>query len=117
LSFAAGAAACDALLARSPAPTAVFCLSEQAACGLLARARAKDIAVPGKLSIVALADHANQPESCIGITTVALPLDEMASTAAQESARQIRAGIPAEAQKILLGVKFFERESCGPAKR
>lgn len=117
LSFAAGSAACDALLARNPAPTAAFCLSEQSACGLLARARAKDVAVPGKLSIVALADHANAPASCIGITTVALPLDEMATTAAQEAARQIRVGIPAEAQKILLGVNFYERESCGPVKK
>jgi DNA-binding LacI/PurR family transcriptional regulator len=117
LSFTAGAAACDALLSRSPAPTAAFCLSEQAACGVLARAHAKGVAVPGKLSVIAFADHHEVPPACIAITTVALPVEEMAATATQEAARQIRAGIPFDAQKFLLSVKLHERDTCGPAKK
>jgi LacI family repressor for deo operon, udp, cdd, tsx, nupC, and nupG len=117
LSFNAGIAALDSLLSRSPAPTAAFCLSEQSACGVLAGAHTKGISVPGQLSVIALADHTQSPPSCIGITTVALPVEEMAATAAQEAARQIRAGIPFDAQRILLPVKFCERETCSPAKK
>lgn len=116
LCFESGASALDALVARTPAPTAVFCLSEQSACGLLARARSKGVSVPGQLSVVALADHCSLPASCIGITTVALPLDEMAVTAAEEALRQIRFSIPAQSLRIILPVKFHERESCAPPK-
>lgn len=117
LSFCAGMSAMDTLASRSPAPTAAFCLSEQAACGLVAGAMARGLVVPRDLSVVALADHLEAPASCMAITTVALPLDEMATTAVQEAARQIRAGVPLEAQKIVLAVKLFERDSCAPAKR
>ncbi len=109
LSFAAGVAAFDSLLARTPAPTAVFALSEATACGILARVHAKGIA--SKLSVLALTDHAGEIPSCIPITAIVLPVDEMATTAAQEADRQIRAGIRAEAQKIILGVKMREQQT------
>ena len=109
LSFAAGVAAFDSLLARTPAPTAVFALSEAAACGLAARVHTKGLA--SKLCILALADHAAEIPSCIPVTTIVLPVDDMAATAAQEADRQIRAGIRAEAQKIILGVKMRELQT------
>lgn len=117
LTFCAGVAALDTLIARSPAPTAVFCLSEQSACGLVSRAHAVGRSIPGDLSVIALADDVEAPASCMAISTVAMPLDELATAAVQEAIRQIRAGVPGEAQKIVLAVKIFERESCGPARR
>ena len=107
LSFEAGVAALDSLLARTPAPSAVFALSEAAACGLAARIHAKGLA--SKLSILALADHAAEIPSCIPVTTVVLPVEEMATTASQEADRQILVGVRPEAQKIILGVKLREQ--------
>ncbi len=117
LTFCAGMSAMEALAVRTAGPTAIFCLSEQSACGLVSSAQSRGLSIPGDLSVIALADHLEAPASCMAISTVALPLDELASTAVQEAARQIRAGIPIEAQKIVLGVKFIERESCGPARK
>ncbi len=114
LSFESGVAALDSLLARTPVPTAVFALSEAAACGIIASIHARGAA--SSLSVVALADHAGEIPACIPVTTVVLPVEEMATTATQEVDRQIRAGIRSEAQKIILGVKLCERRGANGAK-
>ncbi len=114
LSFEAGAAALDTLLVHSPAPTAIFCLSEAAACGVAARALAKGVAIPKKLSIVALSEHTGAPAASVGITTVVVPAEELAAAAVKEADRQARAGIPLETHRITIGATLCERESCGP---
>jgi LacI family transcriptional regulator len=116
LTFEAGVSALDVLLERNPTTSAVFALSEAAGCGVLARAHAKGLSVPGKLSVLALADHDRMPPSCIPLTTVALPVEELATSAAQEMEHQIRDGLPFDGQRMVLGVKLCERESVGPRK-
>ncbi len=117
LSFAAGVAALDTLLARSPAPTAIFCLSEAAACGVAAQALAKGIAVPKKLSIVALADHTGTPPAVFALTTVVVPIEEIVVAAVKEADRQVRGALPAEGYRITIGAKLCARESCGPVQK
>ena len=116
LSFEAGVAAVQHMLARPPAPTALLCLSERAAEGVLAAAQIHGIRVPEELSVVTFADHDGAMDSCFPMTAVVLPVDELASIAVQESDRQIREGIPADAAKITVGVRLIERDTCGPAK-
>lgn len=116
LSFEAGIAALDHMLARSPAPTAVLCLSESAAAGVLAAAHMRGIQVPAQLSVITFSDHDTAIESCLPISAVVLPVDELASAAVQEAERQIREGIPTDATKITVGVRLIERATCGPAK-
>ena len=116
LSFEAGLAALDAFLAREPKVTAAFALSEAAACGVLAGAHAKGIRVPEQLSVLAFADHERTPPSCVPLSTVAFPVEQMAVTAANELERQIREGLPPDGERVILGVKLCERSSVAPPK-
>jgi LacI family transcriptional regulator len=115
LSFDAGISALDTLLARNPETSAVFALSEAAACGIMARAHAKGLSVPGKLSVLALADSEQPPASCIPLTTVAVPVDQLALNATRELEQQVCAGLPPDGKRIIIGVKLCERASIGPA--
>ena len=114
LNFESGIAAVKHLRARPTPPTALLCLAEAAACGVVAGAHVHGMWVPGQLSVVTFADHAGMIDSCVPITAVVLPVDEMASVAVQEADRQIREGIPVESAKITVGVRLIERDSCGP---
>jgi DNA-binding LacI/PurR family transcriptional regulator len=117
LKFEAGFTALEHMLARSTPPTALLSLSESAAAGVVACARAHGLRVPDELSVVAFADHAGVIDSCIPLTGVVLPVDELASVAVREADRQIREGIPADARKITVGVRLIERGTTGPASR
>lgn len=117
LKFEDGDAAMRRMLAREIVPTAVLCLSESAASGVVAAARACGIRVPEELSVITFADHAGVIESCVPLTAVVLPADEIASRAVEEAVRQIRDGIPADARKITVGVRLIERGTTGRAPR
>ena len=114
LNFEAGLAAVKFLHERATAPTALLCLSENAAAGVIAGAQLLGIQVPGQLSVVTFADHAGSIDSCKPMTAIVLPVDEIAAAAVREADRQIRVGIPADAAKITVGVRLIERETCAP---
>ena len=116
LSFEAGMSVIDAMLSRHTSPTALLCLSEAAAAGVMAGAHSRHIPIPEQLSVLAFADHSGPLASCIPLTAVILPAEETAATAVREAERQVLAGIPEAAEKIVIGVQLIERESCGPAK-
>src|SRR6187455_135959 len=56
LSRGAGMAALDALAERKLEPTAIFCLSDSAAAGVLGRAHARGLQIPAQLSVVGCGD-------------------------------------------------------------
>jgi LacI family transcriptional regulator len=116
LNFEAGVAVVEQMLARPSAPTALLCLSENAAAGVVAAALSHGIQVPGALSVITFADHAGPIDSCIPMSAVVLPVDDLASMAVKEADRQIREGIPTDALRIYAGAKIIERATCGPAK-
>ena len=115
LTFQAGVAAADSMLARHAKPSALICLSEAAAAGVVAQARFRGISIPGQLSVIAIADHAGSLASCIPLTAVVLSAAEIAAVAVKEAERQVFGGIPETASKIVVPVQLIERESCGPA--
>ena len=115
LNFEAGVMAVKHMLQRPSAPTALLCLAESAAVGVIAAAHRHGIQVPGQLSVVTFADHDGAIDSCIPMSAVVLPVKELASVAVLEAARQLLEGIPAGAAKITVEVRLIERESCGPA--
>jgi DNA-binding LacI/PurR family transcriptional regulator len=102
-------------LGQSFAPTALLCLTEAVATAILTGAHARGIPVPGRLSVIALADREAVAPACLPLTTVVLPADEMAATAVREAGRQLRSGCPSDARKIIVDVKLIERATCGPA--
>jgi LacI family transcriptional regulator len=117
LSFEAGAGALDSMLTHDSAPTALLCLSEAAAMGVIARAQARGISVPGQLSVLAFVDHSEATATGVPLTAVVMPADEMGAVAVREAERQVLEGIPESAAKIVIDVRLVERDSCGPAKR
>ena len=117
LNFEAGVIAVKHMLDRPSAPTALLCLAESAAVGVIAAAHRHGIQVPDKFSVVTFADHDGAIDSCIPMSAVVLPVKELASVAVKEAARQLIEGIPADAAKITVGVRLIERDTCGPAKK
>jgi LacI family transcriptional regulator len=117
LSFEAGLAALDHMQARPSPPTAILCLSESAATGVLAAAHLHGIQVPAQLSVLTFADSEDTIASCIPLSAVVLPVHALASAALLEAERQLREGIPEDAVKITVGVRLIERGSCGPARQ
>ena len=115
LSFEAGVGVIDAMLTRHASPTALLCLSESSAAGVMAGAHSRHIAIPDKLSVLAFADHPGALASCMPLTAVVLPAEDIAAVAVKEAERQVLGGIPAAAAKIVVGVQLIERDSCGPA--
>ena len=66
--------------------------------------------------MIAMADVAGPLASCVPLTAVVLSVEDMAAAAVKEADRQLRDGVPAEAQQIVVGVQLIERMSCGPVK-
>ena len=116
LTFEGGVAAVNHMLDRPSAPTALLCLAEGAAVGVIAAAHRHGIQVPAQFSVVTFADHDGAIDSCIPMSAVVLPVKELAAVAVKEAARQLVEGIPAGAATITVDVHLIERETCGPAK-
>ena len=113
LNFQAGVAAIGQMRMRPSRPTALLCLSENAAAGVIAGAREHGMWVPGHLSVITFADHAGPIDSPVPITAVVMSADEIGSAAVREADRQIREGIPTDAPKITVAVRLIERSTCG----
>ena len=113
----AGIAALDALLARPQAPTAIFCMSDSVAAGVLAQAHTRGCKVPGQISVLGCSDDPAAPLLHPPLTTVRLPVEEMATLAVQEIDRLVRAGSLGQPRKKVLPVQLVERSTCAQWKK
>ena len=111
LSEEAGRRALDEMLARNPQPTAIFCMSDAAAIGLIERAQAQGIAVPDRLSVIGCGDDPGAQMTQPQLTTVRLPAEEMAEQAIQEVDRLVNEA-PSAPRKTVLAPRLVERQSC-----
>jgi DNA-binding LacI/PurR family transcriptional regulator len=115
LTYTAGVAAADALLDRTPAPTAIFCMSDAVAAGVIARAVARGVRVPEQLSVVGCGDDPVCGLTLPSLTSVHLPYEEMASRGVVDLDRLIRfPGLP-EPKLTTVPVRFVERGSTATA--
>lgn len=114
LSIEAGRTAFDELLARRPQPTAVFCMSDAAAIGLIERARASGVSVPEKLSVIGCGDDPAAQMTHPLLTTVRLPFEEMAELAIRELNLLVHEDLATDSRKIVPPVRLIERHSCAP---
>ncbi len=115
LSFQAGIDAFTALKERKSPPTAVFCMSDAAAAGVVAEAHARGCKVPEDLSVVGCGDGAPTHFTSPALTTVHIPAEELAEHAVREVDRLVREGVSEQAKKEIFGVRLVERQSCAPA--
>jgi LacI family repressor for deo operon, udp, cdd, tsx, nupC, and nupG len=114
LTFKNGYNSLDVLLSRTPQPTAILCLNDSAASGVLARAQNKGIKVPDDLSVLGCSDDLYSECVHPKLSTIHLPAEEMGATGAQETERRVRDkehGL-SDPKKIVLPVRLIERESC-----
>jgi LacI family transcriptional regulator len=114
LSEQAGRAALEEILARQPAPTAIFAMSDRAALGALFLARSRGLKVPGDLSIIGCSDDASAATVDPPLTTVHIPAEELAAAGIREINRMVNAGGVETTQKQVLPVRLIVRASTGP---
>ena len=112
LSAGAGRAALAEMLARKPQPTAIFCLSDAAAAGVLTQAQARGLAVPGALSVIGCGDDPAAPMTLPALTTVHLPAEEMGELGVREIDRLVHDAPAPVPRKIVPPVRLIERQSC-----
>ena len=108
----AGRAALDEMLARKPQPTAIFCLSDAAAGGVIAQAQARGLAVPGALSVIGCGDDPSAALTQPPLTTVHLPAEEMGELGVREIDRLVHDAPAPVPRKIVPPVRLIERRSC-----
>lgn len=117
LSADAGRKACDEFLARKTQPTAIFCMSDAAALGLIERAQSVGIEVPKKLSVIGCGDDPAAAMAHPPLTTVRLPAEEMGEQAVRELDLLVHADLPSGSRKIVPPLSLVERRSCAPLEK
>jgi LacI family transcriptional regulator len=116
LTHQAGVSAFDSLAERKPEPTAVFCMSDSVAAGVIAAAHRRGRKVPEELSVIGCSDDTLAQFTCPSLTTIHVPAEEMAAHAIREIDRLVRNPMLADPKREVLGVRLVERESCGPPR-
>lgn len=101
------------LLAQSPQPTALLCMSDELAIGAIRAARDLGLAVPGDLTIVGFDDTPAAAWSDPPLTTVRQDLLEKGRQAGELVLRLLEGARPTA--PVTLGVTLVDRASSGPA--
>ena len=114
-SFEHGVTSIDLLMERARKPTAVFCFSDIVAAGVLHRAQERGIRVPEELSVVGCGDASFSPMLHPPLTTVALPVDEIAEMALAEVKTRIKEEDMSSTRKLSVSSRIVERGSCSNA--
>jgi DNA-binding LacI/PurR family transcriptional regulator len=112
LTAAAGRIALKELLARETRPTAIFCLSDAAALGVIAEAQSRGIAMPKMLSVIGCGDDPCAQGASPRLTTIHIPAEEMAESGVRELDALVHDPATPTPRKTLVPVKLVERDSC-----
>jgi DNA-binding LacI/PurR family transcriptional regulator len=108
-----GHTAIEEMLSQEPVPTAIFCMSDAAASGVLAAAHAHGVRIPEDLSVVGCGNESRAHFTQPGLTTVHLPAEEIAALAVREIERLVRSPVSEEPAKIVIPVRLVTRASTG----
>ncbi len=111
-SFEHGVASTDILLDRPQKPTAIFCFSTLVAAGVLHRAQARGLSIPGDLSVVAFGDASFAPILHPPLTTVLISAEEIAAKALGDLETRIQDQDIALTRRLAVASAILERESC-----
>jgi DNA-binding LacI/PurR family transcriptional regulator len=111
-----GALALTRLLEQAPRPTAIFVATDLLAMGVLHAAYAHGIVVPDELSVIAFDDIALARSTVPALTTVRMPLEEIAAAGVElaigAASREATEG--AELPRIVFQPKLIVRGSTAP---
>lgn len=112
-SFETGLRCARELLAYTPRPTAIFCLSDLLGAAALRAAHEAGLRVPLDISVVGMADQMAGQIVWPPLTTVAIPTEQMAGRAAELLIERIRSG-DGDAKQVVFDTELIVRESSGP---
>jgi DNA-binding LacI/PurR family transcriptional regulator len=112
---AEGAAAIRALLAVSPHPTAVLCITDRLALGAMVAAQQAGLHVPGDVSVVGFDDIPKAAEAAPPLTTIRQVHRDKGLLAGRALVALLRG--EAVTQRTNLPVQLVVRGSTGPAPR
>ena len=97
-------------------PTAVFCYNDLVAIGLIDALLELKIKVPEKVSVIGFDNIDFGKYVKIPLTTIQMPAYEIGKSAANLLIKQIADSSGGLKQKLILGHKLIERNSCSPKK-
>lgn len=110
-SFQSGRAAAEQLLSRPNRPSAVFCVSDVLALGVIAQAREMGIEIPSDLSVTGFDDVDYTTMFHPYLTTVSVPCHELGRKA-MYLLQQCMQKVPDIKKDVYLPYEFIVRESC-----
>jgi LacI family transcriptional regulator len=111
--YAGGRAGFEAIMATTPRPTAVFCAGDSMAIGALNGARALGLRVPEDVAIVGFDDIDMAAWPCFALTTVRVPLVDMAEAAVRLLVDRLRGTSPPEPRHEVLPAELVLRSTHG----
>ena len=116
--FESGAACADALLSRSPRPTAIFAGNDETAAGVYRTAYLRGVKIPDELTVIGFDDSPLASRLCPSLTTMRQPIRDMGRMAADKLVAKISglADAPAIAATTVLP-HLVVRESSGPPRK
>lgn len=106
----------DALLKLRPAVTGVFCMNDRQAFGVLRRLKDLKVKCPDRLSVVGYDDDRRAVLTSPPLTTVKVPVYELAKRAVQDLLDQLQKKTPAFFQPVYFPVSLVERSSVSNLK-
>ncbi|GAA3091177.1 substrate-binding domain-containing protein [Nonomuraea salmonea] len=109
------AAALEDVLGAADPPTAIVCLNDTAALGVIGGLRERGIAVPGEMSVVGYDDVAFAAQLAPPLTTVWQPKRELGRVAAELLLDESRPGH--RHQKLVYRPRLVVRDSTAPPRR
>ena len=115
-SISSGTIAATRLLARKPAPTAVFCFNDEMAIGVMQTARRRGIRVPEDLSVVGFDDIRFARYLDPPLTTITQPMREIGEGCVR-LLLEILSGNPAAAESVTLQHQLTVRSSTAAPSR
>ena len=115
-SIDSGVVAGERLLSRKQSPTAIFCLNDEMAMGVIHTARRRKIRIPDDLSVVGVDDIRYARYTDPPLTTVAQPMRQMGEIAVRVLL-DLLSGKPAPAEQVTLPHTLVVRASTAPPGR
>lgn len=112
--FDGGRAAVTALLALSPAPSAILATNNLMTVGALVAVADAGLEVPGDVSIVGISDMEWFPISRPAITAVSQPSEDLGRRAAERLLLRLRRKRQPHAERVQLEFALRVRDSVGP---
>lgn len=112
-SLASGRTAAEKWLSMEARPSAVFCDSDEIACGFIGRVTRSGIRVPDQVSVVGFDDIEVGAHIYPALTTIHQPRRKIGATVAQMMLDLIE-GKPLEEENAVLDVELIVRDSSAP---